>query len=425
MKRAFLYYRVSTEEQARHGLSIDAQREFLRQYAADHDYFVVREYCDEGVSGQKGYKRRPALASMFQALDETDVIIFIKLDRWFRSVKHYYEAQDILDSHDVCWIAAQEDYETVTSAGKFKVNIMLSVAQAEAERTSERIKFVFDAKKAKGEANFAKVPLGYKIVDKHVVVDEDKRDMVLDIFQHFIDTRSVAETRDHVREKYGLIYTTHGMRDLLRLRKYLGTDLIPQLVPDDMFRRCQEIFLSRAVRTVYPSRTYIFAGLVFCAECGRRMRCFPDKTRIYYRDSTRIAYGGTACVNTRQTNEKKIEKYLLENLISEIEKYNLSIKKQTKKKAPDPAKIKRKMDKLKDLYLDDLISKEIYEADYKALEKELNSIAFIPQVIETASIEKALKMYDDLSREGKKAFWGRTIKRINIDKDGNITFIPA
>lgn len=426
MKRAFLYYRVSTEEQARHGLSIDAQRNFLRQYAADHDYFVVREYSDEGVSGQKGYKRRPALTIMFQALDETDVIIFLKLDRWFRSVKNYYEAQEVLDAHNVCWIAAQEDYETVTSAGKFKVNIMLSVAQAEAERTSERIKFVFDAKKARGETVASKVPLGYKIVDKHVVVDEEKRDMVLDIFQHFIDHGYPAELRDYVKEKYGLIYTHQGLKGLLRNRKYLGTDTIPQFVPEDMFRRVQEIFLSRSPRKTSTGSVYIFSGLVFCAECGRRMRTHRDKNSYYYSDNTRYFYGVDSCDNYRHWNERKIESYLLEHLLAEIESYNVDIKKQQKKqKAPDPVKVRRKMEKLKDLYLNDLISREVYEADYKALENDLNTYQFAPKLIETGPIEKALYMYGDLSREGKRAFWGRIVKRIIVDKEGNISFILA
>lgn len=426
MKRAFLYYRVSTEEQARHGLSIDAQRNFLRQYAADHDYHVVREYSDEGVSGQKGYKRRPALASMFQSLDETDVIIFIKLDRWFRSVKLYYEAQDILDAHNVCWIAAQEEYETVTSAGKFKVNIMLSVAQAEAERTSERIKFVFDAKKAKGETVASKVPLGYKIVDKHVVVDEDKKDMVLDIFQHFIDHGSPAELRDYVKDKYGLIYTHFGLKELLRNRKYLGTETIPQFVPSDTFRRVQEIFLSRAPRSQKTGNIYIFSGLVFCADCGRRMRNHRDKNNYYYVDNTRYFYGVDACGNGRHWNEKYIESYMLEHLLAEISSFNTEIKKQQKKqKAPDLVKVRRKMEKLKDLYLNDLISREMYEADYKALENDLKVYQFVPKIIETGPIEKALSMYGELSREGKRAFWGRIVKRISIDKEGKIYFILA
>ena len=101
MKRAALYCRVSTEEQARHGYSIGAQLEALRRYAKEQGYVIVGEYLDEGISGQKGYKKRPAMTELMQALDRVDVILFIRLDRWFRSVKLFYQVQDLLDAHGV------------------------------------------------------------------------------------------------------------------------------------------------------------------------------------------------------------------------------------------------------------------------------------------------------------------------------------
>ena len=67
-----------------------------------------------------------------------DLILFIKLDRLFHNVADYYEVQKILDAHGVHWQTVLEDYETITSSGQFKVNIMLSVAQNEADRTSEK-----------------------------------------------------------------------------------------------------------------------------------------------------------------------------------------------------------------------------------------------------------------------------------------------
>lgn len=92
--------RVSTEEQARHGDSIEAQRQALRQYAETHNLTVIGEYADEGVSGQKPVRKRPALSEMLREVevDRVDLILFTKLDRWFRSVKLYYQAQEVLDA---------------------------------------------------------------------------------------------------------------------------------------------------------------------------------------------------------------------------------------------------------------------------------------------------------------------------------------
>ena len=98
-KTAALYMRVSTEEQARHGDSIEAQRQALREYAVAHDLAIVGEYADEGISGQKPVRKRPALSEMLAEVEagKIDLILFTKLDRWFRSVKLYYQAQEVLD----------------------------------------------------------------------------------------------------------------------------------------------------------------------------------------------------------------------------------------------------------------------------------------------------------------------------------------
>ena len=178
-----LYMRVSTEEQAKHGISIDAQRNELREYAKTHKYTVIGEYADEGYSG--GTLQRPELERLLNDVKQGEIqtIIFVKLDRWFRSVAHYYKIQEILEQYNVEWIATQEDYETITSSGKFKVNIMLSVSQQFKDATSERIKTVIDYKLdvTKTAINGTKV-FGYDIVNKKYVINEEEAVIVRTIF---------------------------------------------------------------------------------------------------------------------------------------------------------------------------------------------------------------------------------------------------
>ena len=99
IKRVALYIRVSTEEQARHGLSLEEQRKSLEAYAAQHKFAIVGVYEDAGISARKPYKKRPALLRLLDdcKAGKIDVILFIKLDRWFRNVGNYYAVQDILD----------------------------------------------------------------------------------------------------------------------------------------------------------------------------------------------------------------------------------------------------------------------------------------------------------------------------------------
>ena len=95
LKRVVYYIRVSTEEQKIHGLSLDAQRMKLDEYAQAHNFVYVGTYADEGISGRKPIKKRPQLQKMLQDAQKNmfDLIIFIKLDRYFRSVAEYHACQ--------------------------------------------------------------------------------------------------------------------------------------------------------------------------------------------------------------------------------------------------------------------------------------------------------------------------------------------
>jgi site-specific DNA recombinase len=87
-KRAILYTRVSTDEQARSGYSIPDQLKQLREHAVLEGYQVVEEIEDEGYSGGDPY--RPGLQRVMQLAetDEIDVVIAAKCDRFFRSRLH-------------------------------------------------------------------------------------------------------------------------------------------------------------------------------------------------------------------------------------------------------------------------------------------------------------------------------------------------
>ena len=118
--RVALYCRVSTEEQARHGLSLDDQKNALIEYAKTNGMSVVGIYEDAGISARKPYKKRPAILRLLEDVraKKIDIILFTKLDRWFRNVGNYYAVQEILDAHNVSWRAILEDYETVTASGR-------------------------------------------------------------------------------------------------------------------------------------------------------------------------------------------------------------------------------------------------------------------------------------------------------------------
>lgn len=186
IKRAALYIRVSSDEQAHHDLSLGEQRSDLLQYAKTHNYAVVGVYADEGVSARKSYHSRKELQRLLHDVEAglIDIIVMKCLDRWFRNVKDYYKVQDILDKHNVLWECSQDRYDTTTAAGRLNLHIRLAIAEEESDRTGERIRYVFRSKKKRHELLSGKLPIGYAVENKQLVPDEQTAPVVQFLFQH-------------------------------------------------------------------------------------------------------------------------------------------------------------------------------------------------------------------------------------------------
>jgi len=161
------YIRVSTQEQKLHGISLEAQVEKLTEYAEKHNMKIVKFYKDEGVSGRKLIKNRPALQSMIQDAEKGKFkrIIFIKLDRFFRSVAEYHECMKRLSVGGVIWTATEEKYDLSTPSGEAFVNMKLTMAQFEADQAGERIRMVNEYKIKSGQPLYGSqcLPFCYQV----------------------------------------------------------------------------------------------------------------------------------------------------------------------------------------------------------------------------------------------------------------------
>lgn len=172
-----IYIRVSTDQQAKKGDSVDEQLDTCREYVEKHDNLVLYDtYVDDGVSGQK-IKRGDFSRLMNDVRSgQIDLIIFTKLDRWFRSLRHYLNTQATLEANHCAWLAVDQPYfDTSTPHGRAFVAQSMTFAELEAANDSTRIRDVFDYKYKRGEVLSGKAPLGYSIVDKHLVPNKDAK----------------------------------------------------------------------------------------------------------------------------------------------------------------------------------------------------------------------------------------------------------
>ena len=359
------------------------------------------------------------------------MILFIKLDRWFRSVQEYYKVQEILDKNKVTWRAVLEDYNTETADGILKVNIMLSVAQNEAERTSERIKFVNASKIQRKEVVTGTQPFGYAIKDRHVIVDPIEGSRLTEVINHYIYHRSIAYTLEWSNAKWGYTHSRTWLSSLLhKVDVYSGdhkgvVGYRPRLLDDDIIAEVKAVRASNFVSRKRTGRVHIFSGLLFCPECGRRLVAWTDtkvhhgRRRIYYLCSVHRNHGGCSFKNT--IAEENIETELLQVVISQIEQISVEQTAQEDVKDERP-KFKAQLRRLSDAYIIGGISDAEYKnkvADIKAKlsEAEHNLIKKKRTAAELRKIFNfdAMSAYEHLSQDNKKAFWNRTISRIDLN----------
>lgn len=442
MKPVLGYVRVSTDEQAIHGLSIEAQTAALESWAKANGCKLAGIYTDAGISARKPASKRPELQRLLKDVKagKGGLIIFTKLDRWFRNIAEYYKVQEVLEQYHVDWKTIHEDYDTSSASGRLKINIMLSVAQDEADRTSERIKAVFDSKRAKHEALSGKAPLGYIVKNKKLVKDPKTQAMVEDLLKKFMSCGSMSETQQYVLDNYGVRINYQMLDKALRNPTYCGTaygvgGMAPPYLTISQFEQIQNM-RKRVVRKTKNDRVYLFSGLLVCGECGLRMASGTNKNSPvpFYKcrghSTERSGCGNRVCMN-----EKKLETYLLDCVDKEFQQYKADVEKLSaecseKNYKPEISAIRTKIAKLKDLYLNDLISLEEYKADHAAFSARLEELLAKNQPVSKPNMETIENIlhsgwridYESVERPDKRDFWRVIFKEIRIYPNREIDF---
>lgn len=149
--KAIGYVRVSTEEQAREGVSIAAQEAKLRAYASLYDLELVDVVIDAGVSAKS--LDRPGLQAALARIDagEAEGLVIAKLDRLTRSVGDWSTLIDGWFGKRAALLSVGDQIDTRTAAGRLVLNVLVSVAQWEREAIGERTAAALAHKKAQGE----------------------------------------------------------------------------------------------------------------------------------------------------------------------------------------------------------------------------------------------------------------------------------
>lgn len=443
------YVRVSTTEQKLHGLSLSAQRAKLEQYAKDNNMKIVEWYVDEGISATKLIRKRPELQRMIQDAEKKkfERIIFIKLDRFFRSVAEYHECMKRITP--VIWTATEEKYDLSTAQGRALVNFKLTIAELEAGTAGERVDLVNEYKVSTGQPLSGSMPFGFKIaIDeqtkrKKIIKDPDYAEILDDIIQHYMTHQSKKGTIVYAHSAHHVSISHDSLTRLLNNTMLKGAyrdnpNYCEAYLTQEEFDKLQSILKRNVKDNTAEHRAYLFSGLIKCPECGCKLKGQVQvqtgrdgKTKYRYK---RYRCGKNrkdgACNFNKSLSENVLEKMFLENIEQYMEDakdrtFNIADANTVKVHEYDIDEINAQIDRLNYSWQTGKIrTVEKYEADYANLMEQLELAEAERHNSEPlkdfSKIEAILHsgwkaIYNNLDDAYKRAFWRSFVKSIEVE----------
>jgi len=214
-QRCAIYTRKSTE----HNLdlefnSLDAQREaceaYIKSQAHEGWRLVPDRYDDGGLSGAS--LDRAALQKLLADVGagRITIVVVYKVDRLTRSLAA--KLVELFDQHGVSFVSITQSFNTTSSMGRLTLNVLLSFAQFEREVIGERVRDKIAASKRKGLWVGGPVPLGYRCIDKKLVVVPEEAEVVRTIFTRYLELGSMGALLTEL-DRQGMRTKVNGRRD--------------------------------------------------------------------------------------------------------------------------------------------------------------------------------------------------------------------
>ncbi len=290
--QAALYVRVSTQEQANEGYSIQAQLERLRAYCVARGWAIANEYVDPGYSGAK--LERPAIQKLIYDIvhkkNHTDIVVVFKLDRLSRSQKDtLYLIEDVFLKNNINFISMNESFDTTTPYGVAMIGILSAFAQLERENIKLRTQIGLQERAKDGFwRGGAHTPIGYKYDRQSGIIKADPYEatQIREIFDMFVNKHySATKIGKIMAERYpehaGTYIASGDIVNILKRRTYIGD--IPwkgdfykgrhePLISQELFNAAQKLLAQRKPEGYANSfrANFLLTGIIWCARCGAR-----------------------------------------------------------------------------------------------------------------------------------------------------------
>ena len=275
--------------------TLDAQRDACEAYILSQRGEgwapSPQEYDDGGFSG--GNLERPALKRLLEDIKagKIQIVVVYKIDRLTRSLTDFSKLVEVFDEYGVTFVSVTQSFNTTTSMGRLTLNVLLSFAQFEREVTGERIRDKIEASKRKGMWVGGKPPIGYRIENRRLVIEEKEVDIARFIFERYLALGNVRALKAELDQKgivspvrqsltgktYGGAKISRGaLYAILKNPAYIGKvphkeksyeGLHKGIIDPDMWQAVQERLKQNTyIRQKRTIRKYVLKGLLYDLE---------------------------------------------------------------------------------------------------------------------------------------------------------------
>lgn len=327
MKNIVIYARYSSEAQKKD--SITQQVKACKEFAAKNDMSVIQVYKDEAKTGRND--DRDAFQKMLRDSKSKafEAVLVWKFDRFARNMRDALNNEHILEENGVKVISATELIPE-GSIGIIVKAVLLGINEYYSADLSEKSQRGSKDNAEKCLYNGGTVPFGFKIVDKHYVIDEKKAKWVEKIYTMYANGKRVSEICEYlnsmgIKSSTGADFNKNSLHKMLENKKYIGTYIygdveipngIPRIISDELFEMVQKTKVAPGRKPKNPDEGYILSGKLFCGNCKDKYNKDVKMTgHSAYGSHSERKYAYYKCNNEKNCDSRMVSKEYIEDFV--------------------------------------------------------------------------------------------------------------
>ena len=340
--RAYGYCRYSSDLQ--NEASIEQQKNELIEYANKNNITIIDFYCDEAKSGTKDTREN------FQCMISdcknklVDCILVWKTDRFARNTQDSLFYKMKLEKLGIKLISITQPIDSSTPEGQLMYTLLAGMDEYYSKNLASNVKRALKMNANNCQFNGGIAPLGYDIVDKKYVINEQERVIIEKIFNWYVNGLGIIEIAlklnlEGYKTKKGKPFSKNSIYDIIGNEKYTGTyifnkgtknshristkdeirieDGIPPIISKELYKKAMDMRRKnkQAPASKSNKNIYLLSGKIICGKCGGN---YVGQTTSKTKNNKTYIKGWYHCTNRNalsKCDNHRIEQDIIENFV--------------------------------------------------------------------------------------------------------------